>query len=133
MKFPLYPGLRKGRGLLCALLLASPAAFGQSEAATARSETPPDVVTKIDRLTKSLEQTQVELAESRTEIQQLRAALEEVLSRMNTIAPLPAAAQQPGNDPGVPQAGGSPTPSQEAHGGTAQISQDDWDILNARV
>ena len=95
MTFPLYPGLRKGRGLLCALLLTSPAAFGQSEAAPAKSETPSEVVTKIDRLTKSLEQTQVELAESRTEIQQLRAALEEVLTRMNAMAPLPATAQQP--------------------------------------
>jgi hypothetical protein len=133
MKLPLYPGLRKGRGLLCALLLTSPAAFGQSEAAPAKSETPSEVVTKIDRLTKSLEQTQVELAESRTEIQQLRAALEEVLTRMNAVAPLSAAAQQPGNEPGVPQAGGWPAQSQEAHGGTAQISQDDWDILNARV
>jgi hypothetical protein len=75
---------------------------------------------KIETLTRSLEQTQTELARSRAEIEQLRAMLGEVLKRMD--------------------AGASVAPSQGANAGpgqaaapAAQISQDDWDLLNARV
>ena len=49
---------------------------------------------KIELLTRSLEQTQTELARSRTEIEQLRAMLGEVLKRMNATA---AVAQQDAN------------------------------------
>jgi len=134
MKSPLYPDRRKGRGLLCVLLLGCPAAFAQSQTTTTVPADQPEIVSKIDRLTKSLEQTQVELAESRTEIEQLRAALQEVLTRMNAMAPQPTdTAARPGSEAATPQAGGPPPQAEEAHGGTAQISQDDWDILNARV
>ncbi len=134
MKSLLYPGLRKGRGLLCVLLLACPAAFTQSQATTAVSADQPAIDSKIDRLTKSLEQTQIELAESRTEIQQLRAALQEVLTRMNAIVPAATgAADQAGSGTTAPQASAAPPQSEAAPAGTAQISQDDWDILNARV
>jgi hypothetical protein len=134
MKSPLYPDHRKGRGLLCVLLLACPAALAQSQMTTAMPADQPEIVSKIDRLTKSLEQTQVELAESRTEIEQLRAALQEVLTRMDALAPRSTdAAPRLGSEATIPQAGGPPPQAEEAHGGTAQISQDDWDILNARV
>lgn len=134
MKSPLYPDGRRGRGLLCVLLLACPAALAQSQTTTATPAEQPEIASKIDRLTKSLEQTQVELAESRTEIEQLRAALEEMLTRMNAMAPRPTdAAARLGSEAATAQAGGPPPQAEEAHGGTAQISQDDWDILNARV
>src|SRR5271154_622561 len=134
MKSPLYPDRRKGRGLLYVLLLACPAALAQSQTTAAVPAEQPEIASKIDRLTKSLEQTQVELAESRTEIEQLRAALQEVLTRMNAMAPRPTdAAARMGSEAVTVQPGGPPPQAEEAHGGTAQISQDDCDILNARV
>ena len=55
----------------CALLCCSPATFGQSQAAgavgsTGASQTSAEISDKIDQLTRSLQQTQVELAQSRT-------------------------------------------------------------------
>jgi hypothetical protein len=134
MKSPLYPDRRTGRGLFCVLLLVCPGALAQSQTTTAMPAEQPEIASKIDRLTKSLEQTQVELAESRTEIEQLRAALQEMLTRMNAMAPRPTdAVARVGSEAAVAQAGGPPPRAEEAHGGAAQISQDDWDILNARV
>jgi hypothetical protein len=134
MKSPFYRGMRHGRGLFCALLLASPAAVAQSQSAPATPWDKPEIASKIDRLTKSLEQTQVELAESRTEIQQLRAALQQVLTRMDAIAPRSAdQTGQAGSDPVTPQASSVPSQGEDSRGKAAEISQDDWDILNARV
>jgi hypothetical protein len=116
------------------LLVVSPAALAQSETATASSRNEPDIALQIDRLTKSLEQTQVELAQSRTEIQQLRETLQAVLTRMN--APLSGrdnVQNQTGGDVATPQSASSQQSSEESHSGPAQISQDDWDVLNARV
>jgi len=100
--------------------------FAQSGQASAA---PPnqDLNGKIELLTRSLEQTQTELARSRGEIEQLRAMLGEVLKRMDGAAALPA--QGPGAGTGVAAA----PPGPEGAQATAQISQDDWDLLNARV
>jgi len=136
-----FPGI-----LGCALLCCSPAAFGQSEQAGApgsmTAQSAADISDKIDHLTRSLEQTQVELAQSRTEIQELRATLKQVLEKMNSDANggngLTASAGtgvQPGGQAAVATSGG-PTPqasTDESKPGPAQISQDDWDILNERV
>ncbi len=136
MKFPLYRPSRISHRLLCLLLLASPAALAQSESAPAPT-TPsdqPEIAVKIDRLTKSLEQTQVELAQSRAEIQQLRAALQEVLRRMNAVSSgTNSVENRAAGEIAAPQANSPQQQSEESHGGVAQIPQDDWDILNARV
>jgi hypothetical protein len=80
---------------------------------------------KIELLTRSLEQTQTELARSRSEIEQLRTMLGEVLKRMNST--------QAGTPQGTaPGAEASVSPSPEAPP-AARITQDDWDLLNARV
>ena len=97
---------------------------GQTGAAPPNSQ---ELNGKIELLTRSLEQTQTELARSRREIEQLRAMLGEVLKRMDG-----AAAALP------PQAAGTsvataPSPTLEGTQAAAQISQDDWDLLNARV
>src|ERR1700744_897067 len=77
-----FPGI-----LGCVLLCCSPAAFGQAQASgTANAAASPntaEISDKIDQLTRSLEQTQVELAQSRTEFQGPRATLKQVLERMN--------------------------------------------------
>src|SRR5262249_48370343 len=89
------------------------------------------------RLTKSLEQTQVELAESRAEIHQLRATLQEVLDRMNAATPSGTAASAQTSSVPAPSDSSASTTAQsksdESHAGPAKISQDDWDVLNARV
>src|SRR6202140_1395469 len=82
---------------------------------------------KIELLTRSLEQTQTELARSRSEIEQLRAMLGEVLKRMDATA---AVAPQSAS-PGAGVASGVAGAEQAAP--VAQVSQDDWDLLNARV
>src|SRR5580698_5396507 len=156
-----YPSRRaqwRTRGLLprrffegvvgCVLLCCSPATFGQSQAggaggSTGTPENAAEISDKIDHLTRSLEQTQVELAESRTEIQELRATLKQVLERMNSGtnggAALTASAgvgTQPGDQALVsPSASGGNRQAspEESKALPAQISQDDWDILNARV
>jgi hypothetical protein len=130
MKSPLHRGLPAGNRLLIALLLASPVCRAQSNPAASSPDLRTELAGKIERLTKSLEQTQSELAQSRTEIQQLHATLQQVLDRMNNLAAAgPPAAAAP-----VPEAASAALPqgkSDETH--AAQISQDDWDILNARV
>src|ERR1700730_6094156 len=126
MKSPFYRGIRHGRGLLYALLLASPATVAQSQSAPATPWDQPEIASKIDRLTKSLEQTQVELAESRTEIQQLRAALQQVLTRMDAVAPGSADQTGPsGSDTATPQASSVPSQGEDTRGKAAEISQDD--------
>ncbi len=89
MRSHLYRGSRVCHRLLGVILLASPVVLAQSESMVTTPANQPEVGLKIDRLTRSLELTQAELAQSRTEIQQLRAALQEVLTRMDAISPGP--------------------------------------------
>jgi hypothetical protein len=134
----------------CALLCCSPGAFGQSESGQAgtpgsmTAQGAADISDKIDHLTRSLEQTQVELAQSRTEIQELRATLKQVLEKMNSgasggnsMTASAGAAAQPGSggQTAVATTGGATqqASADESKSPAAQISQDDWDILNARV
>ena len=133
MKSLSYNDFRASLRLLWALLLASTAAHAQSAAVPANSDSRPEWAGKIELLTKSLEQTQVELAESRTEIQQLRATLQEVLKRLDDVAlhPSSTTASEGTAVPGAQASAPSARPD-EGHA-PAQISQDDWDILNARV
>jgi hypothetical protein len=126
--FPLQNVFRVGTRLVWTALLAATSARAQSAQATANN--PPELNSKIDLLTKSLQQTQVELAESRSEIQQLRAALEEALKRMDKLA---APAVAPAGQAAAAQESKSPQASPDASQTAAQISEDDWEILNARV
>jgi hypothetical protein len=129
---PLHCDFRLSHRVLWALLLVSPTAHAQAGPALNSSDSRHELAAKLELLTKSLEQTQVELVESRAEIQQLRAALQEVLARMDKLAPAaPGAAQESAGALSFP-AGAPPAGADEAHSMT-QISQDDWEILNARV
>ncbi len=150
---PLPRRLLQGRlfgGIVgCVLLCCSPATFGQSQAgggsgSAVAPENAAEISDKIDHLTRSLEQTQVELAESRTEIQELRATLKQVLERMNSgtnggnaVTASAGMAAQPGSQavvsPDAASGGSQQGLADESKAAPAQISQDDWDILNARV
>src|SRR5882762_10063523 len=99
---------------------------GQTGAAPPNSQ---ELNGKIELLTRSLEQTQTELARSRSEIEQLRAMLGEVLKRMESA---PVAVGGQGNNPSV-GAAGAVASAPDVAAPAAQISQDDWDLLNARV
>jgi hypothetical protein len=91
-----------------------------------------DLNGKIEALTESLEQTRTELSESREEIRQLRTALEQVIQKIGPLS-LPATNAETRTEEPVgknlrssPQVGmGDQEP--------AQISQDDWQIANARL
>ncbi len=133
-----FPGI-----LGCVLLCCSPAAFGQSQDGTANATAAPstaEISDKIDQLTRSLQQTQVELAQSRTEIQELRATLKQVLERMTPGSTGgDATTANVGTQPvGQVSSANAAVANQQVTGeeskpGPAQISQDDWDILNERV
>jgi hypothetical protein len=112
--------VRIGLTLLGTALLLDIPGRAQSDARSPQSP-PADLNARIELLTKSLQQTQVELAESRTEIQQLRATMEEVLKRLQT---------SPGESPANPPVPAAPGVQANA---PAQISQDDWDLLNGKV
>jgi hypothetical protein len=114
---------------LCLMIVLSNCAsgFAQEAPASAAAASSQELNGKIELLTRSLEQTQTELARSRTEIEQLRAMLGEVLKRMDAGA-TPA---QPGT---TRPAGVAAAPAEPASAApAAQISQDDWDLLNAKV
>jgi hypothetical protein len=124
---------RSSLRLLWALLLSGTAAHAQSTAPPANTDSRPEWAGRVELLTKSLEQTQVELAESRTEIQQLRATLQEVLKRMDHFAALPASDTAPEGAAASGAEASAPSARPDESHAAAQISQDDWEILNARV
>jgi len=134
----LFPGI-----LGCVALCCGPAALGQSQPSSAAggdlAQSTAAISNKIDQLTQSLEQTQVELAQSRSEIMELRAELKQVLAKMNTAGDASAGATAPsaGMQPrALTATGASATPQasgDESKSAPAQITQDDWDILNERV
>src|SRR5438270_454026 len=132
MMSPLRHKFVMGLCLLIGTLTGGVSSFGQSAAEnSARSDAQAisgaELNGKIELLTRSLEQTQTELARSRSEIEQLRTMLGEVLKRMDNAQAGPA---QPGTNSG---AGAAVAPGAEIAAPAAQISQDDWELLNARV
>src|SRR5258707_3513625 len=147
MKSPVHGGLqlRHYALLLSSCLGFSCAAQAQAPAGPAAAPAPahatfdaaPELAGKIERLTKSLEQTQVELADSRSQIQLSRATLQEVVDRMTAAASsVGGVSASNAFSPAVPDPSVIPAAqakSDDAHAAAARISQDDWDILNARV
>jgi hypothetical protein len=129
MRFFMDRALGMVRRLVCITLLSSPAAFAQTGSPSTTPASPQDLDAEIRSLTESLEQTRSELAESRTEIKQLRTTLEEVISKVNGLRPAAAAEEKAvvAESPKMT----NPTPGEGQ--GQANISQDDWDILNARI
>jgi len=114
---------------LCLVMTVAPdlSSFAQEAPPAAAAPSGQELNGKIERLTKSLEETQRELARSRTEIEQLRAMLGEVLKRMDGGAALPGATANAA-------AGAAPvSPGAAEAQGAAKISQDDWELLNAKV
>jgi hypothetical protein len=120
--------LPKFAPVLCLILFAGVAARGQAPQAETLSANPADLGAKIEALTQSLQQMQGELKQSRAEIQQLREMLAQVLQAQSTRTTNAPAAPNRDEEPraGTAQA-------TEASANRAQISEDDWQILNAKV
>ncbi|MGC1687984.1 MAG: hypothetical protein WA734_20310 [Candidatus Acidiferrales bacterium] len=112
-----------GYVLICLLLAGLQTARAQSVAAPAQAGTQADLDTRLRALTDSLDQTRVELSESRAEIRELRGMLEQLLKKEGG-QPIVAADT-------APQPAQSPSSSGEER--PAQIGADDWQIVNARV
>ena len=116
--------------VMCISLLLGAAACAQTGSPSTAPASRQDLDAEIRSLTESLEQTRSELAQSRTEIKQLRTALEEVINKVNGLAPAPAA----GEKAVMADSSKSAPSTKPAESQTqANISQDDWDILNARI
>jgi hypothetical protein len=79
MKSRLHDVRGAGHRLLLVSLLLGAGTFAQNAPPPSALENPQELNGKIELLTRSLQQTQTELARSRTEIEQLRATLEQVL------------------------------------------------------
>lgn len=129
--------LRASRRFLFVLAIAAGPASAQNAATPTAPSGSADLEAKIQTLTTSLDQTRTELSESRAEIRELRSLLEQVVQK---VGPLDAASNPPtaattGREaPAVAEkmAAAFPGPSESAQQ-SAQISQDDWQVLNSRV
>src|SRR5437899_10409650 len=130
MKLSTMGLLRASGRLLCVVLAGSLPAFAQSASAPASQA---ELDAKVRMLTQTLEETRVELSESRSEIRQLRAMLEQVLRKMgepDKTAPAAVARREQATEE-------SPGNSQEAKSSDdqnlARITEDDWQIAKARL
>jgi hypothetical protein len=122
--------LRAGGRLLCVVLAGGLPAFAQSASAPASQA---ELDAKVRMLSQTLEETRLELSESRSEIRQLRAMLEQVLRKMGEPAkPTPGAVarreQSTEESPGNSQ---EAKPNDEQN--LARITEDDWQIAKSRL
>jgi hypothetical protein len=117
-------------GVVWIMLIGSVPAWGQStppQAAPNPEQTGLDA--KIRVLTDSLDQTRAELSESREEIRELRTMLEQVMQKMGEQTGVSAGAATGEQAPSDANAS-SQKPNEHEN---AQISSDDWQIVNARL
>jgi hypothetical protein len=129
-----YVGL--GTRLSMCLVFAGLPVWAQSSATPRSPATPASLEDRLEKLSESLEQTRLELSESREEIRQLRGMLEQILEKSQTAQVTARAPDSSGS--GAPQpafvgksqsSGTDQFQSQQP----AEISSDDWQIINARI
>lgn len=125
--------LRTGGRVFCVALVGSLPAFAQSSSAAAAPGNQTDLDAKVLKLSESLEETRAELSKSRSEIQQLRAMLEQVLRKMgeaDAFAPGVGARREQANEESHASAQEA-KPSDKQN--LARITEDDWQIANTRL
>ncbi|PYU35457.1 MAG: hypothetical protein DMG31_03965 [Acidobacteria bacterium] len=124
--YAIIPRLLRSSGpLLCVVVFAGLSASAQGLTSEAPTADRADLGSKIAALTHSIEQMQGELQQSRLEIQQLRNMLTQIL---RTQANPP-----PSNPPDEHAAERTQPQNPETNAPLARITEDDWQILNARV
>lgn len=117
--------LRSFVPLLWVVIFAAAYAHAQGQPDPERNEGQADLSAKIEAMTHSIEQMQSELTQSRQEIQQLRDLLGQLIG---------ARSGAPNANANVPEEYGPlRAESQKPEAAPARISEDDWQILNARV
>lgn len=116
--------LRSFVPLLCVVVFAGLTTRAQGPTNQAPAD-PADLGLKIAALTRSVDQMQSELEQSRTEIQQLRDMLAQVLRTQANVAPA--------NPPGEHASAGTEAQNPGTNPPPAQITEDDWQVLNAKV
>lgn len=127
--------------MTCILLLGCGPALAQSISRPSKSSSHSDANSRIEALDKSLQETRTELAQTRAEIRQLRSLLEEMNKRIASSTPAssasPSRARAPVPAPKAPTLPGRPSVASAQQAGAssppAKISEDDWEILKARV
>jgi len=119
-------------GWACTSLMATLPACAQSPTAPVSRQptTETELTAKIQALSESLEQTRVELSQSRQEIKELRSMLEQVMERTGAgpSSAISEAHAQTSAPPAHNSTEVSATEQQNAH-----ITPDDWQIANARI
>ncbi len=125
--------LRSTAGMACVLLAGSWPALAQSMPQAAESSGRVDTDARIVALDKSLRKTRAELAQTRAEVAQLRSLLEELNQRLSASGETSAIVSLPSR----PFPAAAPSPSAQAAASSpshpARISEDDWQVLNAKV
>lgn len=116
--------LRSFVPLLCVVVFAGLSVHAQGLTSQSPADQA-DLGLKIAALTRSVEQMQSDLEQSRLEIQQLRDMLAQIL---RTQANPP-----PAKPPGEPASAGAEAQNPGTNAPPAQIAEDDWQVLNARV
>jgi hypothetical protein len=87
---------------------------------------------RLEKLSESLQQTRAELAQSRAEVRELHAMVQQLIEASGGhVAAIPSPAAAPAN-PASPTAPPAPT-APEAQANPAQLTQDDWELTNARI
>ena len=116
--------LRSFVPLLCVVLFAGLSIRAQGLTSQSQADQA-DLGLKIAALTRSVEQMQSELEQSRLEIQQLRDMLAQILRTQANPPPVKPAGEQASVGAEAQNPGTNAPP--------AQIAEDDWQVLNAKV
>jgi hypothetical protein len=121
-------------GMVWIMLIGSAPTWGQSASPQeASSQEQPGLDAKIRVLTDSLEQTRAELSESRQEIRDLRSMLEQVMQKMGEQTGVSNGVSTGGATGAQVPSGVNASPQKPSEHESAQISSDDWQIVNARL
>ena len=133
MNFTTKDHVRAYLWVLFILFGAASGARAQTAPGTLEAGSRTDSGADIRSLKESLERTQAELAETRAEIRELRGMLEQVLKKDNASASANAVAPTSSEPAAGESAYATSAASNVAGQKPAQIDEDDWQILNARI
>jgi hypothetical protein len=127
--------IRAGSCVLCLFLAGTVAARAQSSATGAQANSSTDLDTKIRALSESLDQTRVELSESRAEIRELRSMLEQVLKKEGQPASAAAGTTARYSAPGetVATAPATEFAAAQSDDRPTQFGQEEWQMLKERL
>jgi hypothetical protein len=98
---------------------------------------------RLEKLTESLKETRAELSQSRAEVRELHAMVQQLIeASAGHVAAIPGSAAAPANparansapaNPSTPPAVLPPATTAEVQANPAQLTQDDWELTNARI